>query len=1219
MQKIFLILSFFFGIGSYAQTSIVKKTTDSLQTRVVLIGDAGSLIKGSPSVLNSVKRQFPFDEKTVVVFLGDNLYTYGLPDENSINYYNIKSALDSQIHLINGTKARAIMIPGNHDWANGAIQGFENVVRQQQYVDNAGNERMSYFPKNGCPGPVEIKLSKDVLLIAMDSQWWLHIHDKPGIESDCESKTEEEVIDQLKDIINKNYDKLIILATHHPFKSNGPHGGYYTWKQHIFPFTDLNKKLYIPLPFIGSIYPITRSVFGSHQDISHPKYANMINKIMSAVKTHPNVIMVAGHEHNLQYIKDSNYNYIVSGSGCKENRVSPSKKAEFGKQALGFATLEVYKNKSVDLSFFTLDNTKHDSLSQDYSKKILDFSKLPKIEVKDTVTATYIYKNYVTAPASNQYKKEKWFKRFINGSNYRAEWSEPITLKVFNINKEKGGFKIQGIGGGHQSTSLKLIDKKGKEWVLRTVDKDPEKAIPDNLRNSFVSSIVSDMISASHPYAAITTTSIAAAAGIIEPTREYFFVPEDKSLGYYLPLFANKVCMLEAKDANDEDDNKSTFKLMNKMRENNNTTIDQASVLNARLLDMLLGDWDRHFDQWRWGINDTGKGKTYYAMPKDRDQAFFNSEGWLVKLIGGKLPFVKGFKYNLNTLSQLNVAAKDFDRIFLNSITKQVWDSITVSFLNNVTDDVIRNSIKKLPPEIYKIRGEEIAAKLINRKTQLQKKSLAYYNFISKEVTVTGSNQNELFKVTKNKNGNITLTGYALDKKDGDSNFIIYQREFVAKETKEIRVFGFNGNDRFVIDSNVSTKIKVRFIGGKGNDTFAINGSSHTEIYDITTEQNYESGKGKHRTHFSSDPSINAYQIRSFQYPRKSIPALNVSYNAGDGIVAGLGFVFRNYKFRRQPFANEHKFVSLFAFTHQDFQLKYNGTFNQLIGKYDLLVNTKLNNPGFTNFFGLGNETKIIESTKFYRARYKTADLQILFRNSKSELLNYYAGPTILHYWSRIKDNKETVLSKPINVGLDTNDVYGKKTYAGTKIGLDINNIGNEQFPLRGIKWTNYLSVEKGIIDADNIVSKFESNMEVYATTKIPSRITGVIKLGGGKIFSDSTKYFQALYLGQDNNLRGFRRNRYGGDAYLYGSLEFRIRIFNGSSFLFPGQVGIIAFNDIGRVWKNEENSSKWHYVYGGGLYYVPFYSTIISATMGKGEDGTIFNISLGTKFNVNF
>jgi Calcineurin-like phosphoesterase len=953
MQKIFLLLFVFYAFTSYSQNAVPKKTTDTIQTRIVLIGDAGSLIKGKPSVLNSVKRQYQFDDKTVVVFLGDNLYTYGLPDENAFNYTNIKAALDSQIHLINGTKARAIMIPGNHDWANGAVQGFENVVRQQQYVDNAGNERMNYYPKNGCPGPVEIKLSKDVVLIAMDSQWWLHNNDKPGIESDCDTKTEEEVIDQLRDILNKNYDKLIIVATHHPFKSNGPHGGYYNWKQHFFPFTDLNRKLYIPLPVIGSIYPITRSVFGSHQDISHPKYANMINKIMSAVKIHPNVIMVAGHEHNLQYIKDSNYNYIVSGSGCKENRVSQRKKAEFGKEALGFATLEVSNTKSVNLSFFSLDATKHDSLSQDYNKTILNFSKLPKIEVKDTVTPTFIYKDYVTAPASNKYKKQKWLKRLVNGSNYRAEWSEPITLKVFNINKEKGGLKILGIGGGHQSTSLKLIDKKGKEWVLRTVDKDPEKAIPENLRNTFVSSIVSDMISASHPYAAITTTSIAASAGIIEPTREFFFVPEDKSLGYYLPLFANKVCMLEPREANDEDENKSTFKLMDKMRDNHNTTIDQASVLNARLLDMLLGDWDRHFDQWRWGKSDTGKGKNYYAMPKDRDQAYFNSEGLLVKILGGKLPFVKGFKYDLNTLSQLNVAAKDFDRIFLNGINKHVWDSITVSFLNNVTDEVIRTSIKKLPPEIYKLSGEEIAAKLINRKKQLQKKSSDYYNFISKEVTVTGSNQDELFKVTQNQNNNIVLTGYALDKKEGDSNFIIYQREFLPSITKEVRVFGFNGNDRFVIDSNVATKIKVRFIGGKGNDTFLIKGNAHSELYDINVEQNYQEGKGKHKTHFSSNPNINAYQIRSYQYPKKSLPAFNVSYNSGDGLVAGLGFLFKNYKFRREPFANEHKFISLFAFTNPDFQLKYFGTFNRLIGKTDLLINAKLNNPGFTNFFGL--------------------------------------------------------------------------------------------------------------------------------------------------------------------------------------------------------------------------------------------------------------------------
>ena len=140
--------------------------------------------------------------------------------------------------------------------------------------------RLNFIPKQGCPGPVAIELGENAVLVMMDSQWWIHQNDKPGVESDCEFKTEDEVISELEDILNKHYKKLILLATHHPFKSNGPHGGYFTWKQHIFPFTEMRENLYIPLPVIGSAYPIARSVFGTPQDIKHPAYTNMINRIM---------------------------------------------------------------------------------------------------------------------------------------------------------------------------------------------------------------------------------------------------------------------------------------------------------------------------------------------------------------------------------------------------------------------------------------------------------------------------------------------------------------------------------------------------------------------------------------------------------------------------------------------------------------------------------------------------------------------------------------------------------------------------------------------------------------------------------------------------------------------------------------------------------------------------------------------------------------------------
>ena len=102
----------------------------------------------------------------------------------------------------------------------------------------------------------------------MDSQWWLHLHDKPGNESDCDFKSEDEVITALREIASSHPDRLLVVATHHPLYSYGVHGGNYTWRHHIFPFTDIIPWLYIPLPVIGSVYPITRGIFGNIQDVN---------------------------------------------------------------------------------------------------------------------------------------------------------------------------------------------------------------------------------------------------------------------------------------------------------------------------------------------------------------------------------------------------------------------------------------------------------------------------------------------------------------------------------------------------------------------------------------------------------------------------------------------------------------------------------------------------------------------------------------------------------------------------------------------------------------------------------------------------------------------------------------------------------------------------------------------------------------------------------------
>jgi hypothetical protein len=1195
---------------------------DSVQARFVLVGDAGLLKDGRHPIVSAIRSTVKLDSLTTILFLGDNLYTYGLPDDAYSNYSMGAAILDSQINVVKNTSARAYFIPGNHDWNHEGPDGWNTIMREQNYVDIHGGSNVEFYPKDGCPGPVQINIGRDVVMILMDSQWWLHLYDKPGIESDCPYKTKEEVLNQIDDIVSKNSKKLILFASHHPMKSDGIHGGYYTLKQHLFPLTDMSANLYVPMPLIGSIYPITRGIFGTPQDLKHPAYRNMINDLEKVLKHHPNVIFAAGHEHNMQLIQDSSYNYIISGSGTNKTRVSKSKHQLYGAQENGFAVLEVLQNKLVNIAFYEI---KGDSVHKAYANTILDYSKLPKTDsaVKtSTVTATQVpFEDSVLVSASEKYGEAAGLKKLVLGDNYREEWGTKVKLKVFDISKVKGGMTIQSLGGGKQTTSLRMKDKDGREWTLRTIDKNPENAIPEALRGSIAQHIVEDMVSASHPYGALTVPMLASAANVIVAKPEFYFVPDDPAFGIYRSRMANTVCMLEEREPTPDKDTKSTQKVMSKILDDNDNRIDQPQVLRARLLDMLIGDWDRHLDQWHWATRDTGKGKLYYAVPKDRDQVFFNSDGLLAKIVSTSLfRYLTGFSSTIKSVNWFNWEERDIDRFFLNRLDRQRWSNIIDSFRQGMTDSVIIAAVNQMPPEIVAIDGNDIIAKLQGRRDHLAGKGMDYYKFLANTVTVLGTNDKEYFKVTT-VDDTLTVKVYKRSKNDGSLSSLMYERKFDPKDTREIWMYGLNNDDYFEIDEQASSRINIRIIGGKGNDTFNVRGNVKNYLYDLNTPENAILSSNRSSIRTSADPHVNDYSPVNYRYNLLTFPKLMVSYNPEDKLLLGFGAMKRTFGFRQEPYATEQKFSALYAFGSGAYRLKYQGDFNHAVGNLDLLINTSLVNPVLDNFFGLGNET-VIDKTKdveYYRVRYKYLEGEVLLRKRFNSLFQVMAGPMINHYWDKYENNADKILGRPSLLGLDSSHVYALKTYLGLHAAAIVNNLDNVLLPTRGINWRTDLIALRGLNKASNSYYAFISDMQVHAALTDPAKLVTVVRLGGGRIFSKTYEYFQALSLGANNFLRGFRKDRFAGTGLLYGSVELRMKLFESKSYIVPGAVGVTAFNELGRVWLEGEHSRTWHHSYGGGLYYAAYNLVLLSANIAFSKEDQLFNFSIGTRFNITF
>jgi hypothetical protein len=1057
-----------------------------------------------------------------------------------------------------------------------------------------------------------------VTLVIFDSQWWIHTYDKPGIESDCECKTNDELTTQIGDIVTRNAKKLVLLACHHPFKSNSVHGGYFQLKHHIFPFTDINPKLWIPLPVIGSIYPIVRSVFGTPQDLSHPNYANMINQVTDAVKSNPHVVFVAGHDHGLQMIRDSNFNYIVSGGGSKINRVSKGKNSLYAEQVRGFAVMEVSTNKNVTVSFYTVS----DSVRNSFGTTLFNFSSLPEPtgdSAKREVNVPNVqYKDTFTISASEKHLPVKGFKKFILGQNYRPEWSTPVNMKVFNIKKERGGFDAKGLGGGPQTRTLRLQDKNGKDWVLRPVDKIPTGALPPEFRGTISADLVKDFNSASHPYAALTIPELAKALHIEVPHPELFFVPDDPALGYYRPYFANKVCMLEERDASfTASETKSTAKVFNHLLDDNDHRADQFAVLRARLLDIIIGDFDRNMDQWKWATTDTGKGKLYFPIPRDRDQAYFYSDGLLLKRSSKKLlPFLVGFRKDIPRVNWFNYTARDFDRLFLTDLDENEWKKTITEVQQELTDTVITRAVKKLPKEIYPIDGKTIEDKLVNRRDALTKAGVTYYRFISREVNVVGSNKEEYFKVSNNGNG-LQVRVYAREP-GNDTSFMMYDRIFEPSTTREIRLYGLDGADVFDIDENAKSRIKLRIIGGKGNDTFNIRGNVKNLIYDMNVEGNKVLHSSHTKNRFSKDPPVNSYSILGYKYNTSEFPRIQIGANSDDGFILGAGFSKQTYGFRNDPYATDHKFGAYHSFNTGSYRVKYDGEINHITHNIDLLLKGKVGLPEVNNFFGLGNKTIIAEDKNydFYKTQFQAVEFQVLFRQRVFERLQLMAGPYFFHYSNKYADNADGILGKTSLI--DSTDVYTTKTYLGAKLAMKFDNRNNEVFPTRGVIWDNELLSTAGLTKTSNTFTKISSDMTIYASLSDQSKLIGVVSFGGSRIFNRSFEFFQAVAIG-NNNLHGFRANRYLGKSTLYGSTELRYRLFNLKSYLIPGPVGLTGFFDIGRVWLDGENSKIWRKAYGGGFYFIPFNKFMISGSVGFSGNENMFNFVLGTKINLSY
>jgi hypothetical protein len=827
----------------------------------------------------------------------------------------------------------------------------------------------------------------------------------------------------------------------------------------------------------------------------------------------------------------------------------------------------------------------------------------------------------ITVAVEPEYNTAGRMHRFLFGANYRAVWATPVKLKIFRLGNEKGGLKILRQGGGLQTSSLRLEDAGRRQWVLRSIQKFPERGLPDNLRPTVVKDILQDQVSAAHPFSALTVPLLASALDIPHSNPQVVYVADDPALGEYRNDFANKVFLFEEREPVAAEKTDNTERVQDKVKEDNDNHVDEKTVLRVRLLDMLLGDWDRHEDQWRWDRIREGKRNFYRPVPRDRDQVYYKTSGvfpWFVSHQWLKSKF-QGYSGSIRDIKGWNFNARYFDRYFLHQLDEDDWREQVALIQKIVTDSLIRAAIDKMPAPIVELCGQEIITNLIARRNNLLKLALAYYRFISIYVDIPATDKREHFIVAEQKNGDVDVTIEKI-KKEAPEGKLIYHRVFKPDVTKEVRLYGFDGNDVFSVAGVQASAIRVRMIGGGGEDSFYVDKELHNRrhlyVYDRSDSITILPQRGTARIRTAADSLVNSYDKTAFKYDRFE-PIFLANYNTDIGILLVGGFSYEKHGFRSEPYSFRQQLLGDYSVSRKSFLFTYTADFRNAIGRNGIRINALSRGPNnVSNFFGIGNGTPFINTEEknihYYRNNYNwvLADVSLYHDFGYWHLS---AGPGFQFYNSQADRNVNHYLSD-YAAAHPAEDVFSTKWYGGVVAGASYDTRNKGNLTVRGVYWNTQFTAMHGFDHAHATYEELSSELSIFLNPDRESVLTIANHTGAATYFG-TADYFQQVKLGGPQNLRGFHTWRFTGRSSLYNNLELRLKVLDFTSYLLPGSIGLIGFYDIGRVWSASDVSNTWHNGYGGGIYVIPADLILIQAAVGFSREGSIPYISLGFRF----
>ncbi len=1185
--------------ATYAPQYKVENFTQTLPNTAIektfyLVGDAGNAkMKESTEGLSILKKVLDTakTKDDYLIFLGDNIYQKGMPEKDSPKRALGEHRIDAQIEATKGFDGDVIFIPGNHDWY---ANGVEGLGRQERYVTKKMNTKKAFLPAKGCP--IEsVEISDKVHLVILDTQWYLANWDKnPTINDNCEIKTREKFFLEIEGELKKHSKKTILIAMHHPIFTNGIHGGKYSFNKHIFPLK--NK---IPLPILGSLVAHIRSQGGiSRQDLSNVHYNKLMRRLSTMTRDLDRVVFLSGHEHSLQYIDNERLKQIVSGSGSKVSPVSLGKDGLFAYPGQGFAILDVYKDGSSNVRFFGNENGNPKLVYQTVvheKEKEFDFSTI-KNSFEPEVSASIYTKNEV--------KKSKIYQSMW-GDHYRYVYGTDIKVPVATLDTLMGGFTIDRQGGGQVTRSLRLIDKEGKRYSLRAMRKSVTQFLQKGVfkytyleggfDDTFTEDILSDFYTSSYPYAFLAVGTLADAIGVYHANPKLYYIPKHLALGKYNESFGDEIYFLEerpGKEHKDEvtfgkpDDIESTDDLLSKLRKDEKYEMDEEHYIRTRLFDMILGDWDRHSDQWRWARFDTKNGKEYRPIPRDRDQVFSNYDGILMDVVKFVVPLVRKFQVydgELKKVRWINLSGLPLDRTLTQNSGKEIWIEQAKYIKENLSNATIEKAFTNLPDNLKDETIEKIKRNLKLRRDNIEDIANRYYTYLSKHVIITGTDKDDLFEIFREE-GKTTIK---VSRIKGNKKQKPYSsRSFIANETKEIWIYGLDDDDRFVVKGKGSNLIKIRIIGGQNNDTYTIENGRKIKIYDHKSKPNTIEKKGGAKFILSNIYDYNVYDYKKYVGKTNTVTPF-IGFNPDDGLNINITDTYTINGFKNNPYHSKHRFKAAYYFQTEGYDLSYSGEFVNALGNWNFLIDAVYTSENFAqNFFGFGNNTfNLDDELGLDYNRVKLGIWSFGLGVSKRDRYGSEFSVKAAFEGIEVQDTQDRFITSGLDFVTVDPVFFERKYFTNLDLMYKFESYDNDINPTRGMLFKLQTGVRTNVEDINRTYGYIYPRLGFYnAITRdrklvLKTDVIAEINLG------DGFEFYQGANLGGTKGLRGYREERFTGESALAFNGDLRYSFNTFKTGLLPLQLGVFGGYDIGRVWLDDEDSNRWYDSVGGGIW----------------------------------